>query len=405
MTGAALILNIVFFLLGLLAFAQASYVFIVTIAGFFVRRPEKGAAPRTRIAVIIPAHNESLLIERTINSIRESYYPEELFDIIVIADNCTDDTAAIAASNGARSLQRFDEEKKGKGYALQMAFESAVEEKWDYEAYLIIDADSIVSEGLLQKVNDYILSGFHVLNCVNLIEDSSGTQALENVRIAFVLRNMRNAGIAALGGSAPLLGNGMVFSRSIVENYGWSAFSITEDREEWAYLYSKGVKTGYIHEAAVVSDMPDTLKDLENPRSRWDTGIMDIIGLFFFPFLSRLFAEKTPGALVTFMELVTLPFTLLFFIIIISTALTLALHSLVSGYVTLLWGISFFLMALSVIAGLIYMKTPLKSYLNIFVFSIFLMPWRAFNLIRGVLRKRQWRRTTRGDSTGKQPRG
>ncbi|MFQ5480247.1 MAG: glycosyltransferase family 2 protein [Thermodesulfobacteriota bacterium] len=399
MSGVVMIFHIALLLAGLCAFAMASYFFIVTMRGFFAGLSVKSAAVESRIAVIIPAHNEALLIERTINSVKSSDYPVPLFDIIVIADNCTDDTAGIARDAGVTCLQRSDTGNKGKGYALQWAFENEIVKNGGYGAFLIMDADSVVSKNVIQKVNDYISSGFDALTCYHMVQGRESTPVLEMVKMGFILRNLRNAGISALGGSAPLLGSGMGFSRKLVESFGWTSFSLTEDREEWAFLYSKGVRVGYIPEARVFSEIPETVKDLGNPRARWDIGRKNIKKTFLMPFLSRLMAEKNLGSLVTFFELIAPPFTLfLFFIGLVTLPLLLA-HNHISPYTTALWLAALSLMILSALAGLIRMKAAPRSYLNLFVYSFFLIPWRVFNFLRGTLGKREWRRTARGDST------
>ncbi len=402
MRGAAIILDVLLLVSGLAAFAMALYLFVVTVAGFFAKLITQNVPSSTRIALIIPAHNESLLIKRTIESIQASDYPAHLFDIFVIADNCTDDTAEIAVGMGVRCLERFDEDKRGKGHALRWAFDKAVSEKWDYGAYIIIDADSVVSAVLVKRVNDYISSGFDALSCFHMVQGSSNSPAIDIVKMGFTLRNLRNAGISVLGGSAPLLGSGMCFSGRLVQRYGWSAFSLTEDREEWAFLYSKGVKVGYIPDAKVYSEMPGAVKDLENPMARWDVGRMNITTRFLLPFLSRLRSEKSPGALLTLLELITPPFTLILFSIGLGMVIALVLHNLISQYTVALWVVALSLMSVSALLGLIRMKAPLRNYLNLFIFSVFLVPWRVLNFTKGAFGKREWRRTAREESTDKE---
>ncbi len=409
MTMLRVTLDIIFLLCGLLVLAPALYLLVVTLAGFFSRAVVEGSKPSCRIAVIIPAHNESLLLERTIKSVMESDYPRELFDIIVIADNCTDDTAAIAEKAGAACLERYDEENRGKGHALGWAFERIRNERpGRYGAYLVIDADSLVSKNLLRRVNDHISSGASALTCFHMVGGAegtaeAGTPALEIVRMGFTLRNLRNAGLSALGGSAPFLGSGMCLSADLVERLGWSSFSLAEDREQWASLYARGYDVDYLPDAHVYSEMPGRVGDLRNPRARWDVGQFDVIRRFHGAFRSRLLRDRSLGALLTFFELITPPFTILFFLIILGAASSLLMrHSL--GVLTVsLWLLDLGIMAASVLAGLVRMRASTRTYVNLFIYPFFLIPWRVFNLVRGAMSKKEWRRTERGAKAGASP--
>src|ERR1700722_6182567 len=98
--------------------------------------------------VIVPAHNEAAVIERTVSSLRKIDWPQDRFRILVIADNCTDVTAVLARQAGAVVLERHDANLRGKGYALNFAFQSSREQGFA-DALVVVDADSEVSGNLL----------------------------------------------------------------------------------------------------------------------------------------------------------------------------------------------------------------------------------------------------------------
>ena len=96
-----------------------------------------------KFMALIPAHNESTVVGNLVESLKKQNYPKELLDIYVIADNCTDNTAEIAKNAGAIVYERFDEEKKTKGYAMQWFFAKMNEEGKDYDAMCVFDADNV----------------------------------------------------------------------------------------------------------------------------------------------------------------------------------------------------------------------------------------------------------------------
>ena len=116
-----------------------------------------------KFMAIIPAHNEENVIEALIESLNNQDYPKDHYDIYVIADNCTDRTAEIARNHGAIVMERFDEEHKTKGYALQWFLNKKIEEDADYDAFCVFDADNIVDKNFLKAMNKKLCQGEEVV--------------------------------------------------------------------------------------------------------------------------------------------------------------------------------------------------------------------------------------------------
>ena len=111
-----------------------------------------------RFMAIIPAHNEEKVISNLVESLKNQNYDKSLYDIYVIADNCTDETAKKAKEAGAIVYERFDEEHKTKGYALNWFLQQKIEEDAPYDAFCIFDADNIVDVNFLKAMNKKLLS-------------------------------------------------------------------------------------------------------------------------------------------------------------------------------------------------------------------------------------------------------
>ena len=108
-----------------------------------------------KFMAIIPAHNEEAVVANLIESLKHQTYNKDLYDIYVIADNCTDHTAQIARNAGAIVYERFDETKKTKGYALDWFLQQKIEENADYDALYIFDADNIVDKDFIKNMNNH----------------------------------------------------------------------------------------------------------------------------------------------------------------------------------------------------------------------------------------------------------
>ena len=116
-----------------------------------------------KFMAIIPAHNEEAVVADLIESLKKQDYPKELYDIYVIADNCTDKTAEVAKQAGAIVYQRFDETKKTKGFALNWFLKQKIEEDANYDAFCIFDADNIVDVNFLKNMNKKLCQGEDVV--------------------------------------------------------------------------------------------------------------------------------------------------------------------------------------------------------------------------------------------------
>ena len=144
--------------------AAGCYFWGVSVYGW-KRKKEKPAyaVPRKRFAAVIAAHNEELVIAHIIDSLQEQNYPRELFDIFVIADNCTDNTASIAARQGAQVYVRSDNDRSGKGHALEWMFRKIYEMGDKYDAVCVFDADNLVSSNFLYEMNKQLCKGHNVI--------------------------------------------------------------------------------------------------------------------------------------------------------------------------------------------------------------------------------------------------
>jgi len=253
-------------------------------------RPSAAGPLLTRFAIVIPAHNEELLLARLLESTRAQDYPSELFDAIVVADNCTDGTAAIAREHGAAVLERIDEQRRGKGYAIKWALESIELDK--YDAVLIVDADCAISANSL-KCLDGTIRDKGVVQCHNGVGNPDESWFTRLLDVSRTINNtVYSPAKQRLGLSCELTGTGMCFATRILRKHGWDAFTVGEDWEYYAKLIQKGEIVGFDLNARVYHVESSSLKQATSQRMRWSSGRFAVAWRYGFGLLSRGVIER-----------------------------------------------------------------------------------------------------------------
>jgi cellulose synthase/poly-beta-1,6-N-acetylglucosamine synthase-like glycosyltransferase len=224
-----------------------------------------------RFAILIPAHNESAVITKLLDSLLSLEYPATYYSIHVVADNCTDDTALLARRyTGVAVYERTECNHRGKGYALNWLFAQLGRLQASYDAYVIFDADSVVDPRFLVALNSAILAGARALQGRYTVLNPTDSTTTALRWIALALKNhVRQMGRFALGASATLTGNGMCFLKDVLDGNPWQAFSITEDDEYYLTLVRNGERIWYIPDAVVQAVMPQTFADMRSQEIRW----------------------------------------------------------------------------------------------------------------------------------------
>jgi 1,2-diacylglycerol 3-beta-glucosyltransferase len=261
--------------------ASAAYLVVLTVGAFFQsRRLRRGSATAAspaarfhRIGLLIPAHNEELLLGGVLDRLHTLDYPRDSFQLFVIADNCDDATAAVARAHGAEVLERTDPENRGKGFALDWALSRLLPDSRRFDAFLILDADSYLSENFLQVMNRALSSGVGAIQGLYQVENVDESWRTRLMACALALAHyVKPMGRMAFGLSDGLKGNGMCFSREVLERVPWSGESITEDIEYTLRLVQAGIRILFVPDAVVRAQMPTTGRQAATQRQRWEGG-------------------------------------------------------------------------------------------------------------------------------------
>ncbi|HEY7782703.1 MAG TPA: glycosyltransferase family 2 protein [Ktedonobacterales bacterium] len=274
------------------------YLALLSVAALFGARGRPARAggmlstPLPRFAVLVPAHDEADVIGGLLTSIAGLDYPVERRDVLIIADNCADGTAAIVRAAGLPGVEvreRHDERLRGKGHALRWRIEELERRGQVYDAYVVVDADSSLSPNFLTEMAAGLAAGAQVLQGRYRVENDAEAWVAGLRAIAFTLFNhLRPLGRLALGWSAGLKGNGMCFSRAVMERFGWGTYSLAEDVEYHLNLVGAGLRVVYAPAAAVSSAMPTDLRQARSQQERWERGRL---------VLARTAARGAAGAL------------------------------------------------------------------------------------------------------------
>ncbi len=235
--------------------------------------PRRGA--KTRFAILIAARNEEGVIGEAIRDLRRQNYPQELFDIFVLPNNCTDHTEAAARQAGARILP-CPGPVRCKGDALHYGFEALM--ALDFDAFCVFDADNRVDPAFLSRMNDALLAGARAAKGkqVSLNPGDSwvagGYDIYRESMDLTVSRAKTNLGL-----SAKLMGTGFAVTRELMKELGgWNTETITEDTEFAAQLADRGVQIAWVPEALSYDEEPVTLSQSLIQRLRWVGGVQAV---------------------------------------------------------------------------------------------------------------------------------
>lgn len=266
-------MNIVTGILGALGTVYMLWFVVIAVLGCLKKyEGPANAEPKARFAVLIPARNEENVVGHLVKSLTAQDYPKELFDVIVIPNNCSDDTAGAARRMGAKVLE-CTVPVKSKGDVLRFTFDALKDD--GYDAYCILDADNLASENFLRAANDAIQAGYDIAQGYRDSKNPSDSWVAGDTSMFFwAMNRFYYRARVALGMSAALNGTGIVISKSLVDRFGWNTVTLTEDLEYSGLCAANGVKIGFLQDAVIYDEQPVGIWDSIVQRRRWFKGGM-----------------------------------------------------------------------------------------------------------------------------------
>lgn len=251
--------------------AAATYLALLAILALLPRRTHAiNPTPTRRFALVVPAHNEQQALPALLASIAALDYPRDLVAVTVVADNCNDDTASLARAAGATVLERSDDERVGKGYALAHALEHM---NAAADAVVFIDGDCTISKNFLRALDARLDAGDDVVQAYYGMKrpSTAANVVLRELALTLVHR-VRPLGRARFGGSAGLKGSGMCFTREAIQRADWQSFGLAEDVEQHTRVVRAGMRVGFASDALVLGEAPSALGAAAGQHRRWEAG-------------------------------------------------------------------------------------------------------------------------------------
>ena len=282
------------------------YLLALTLASARLPLPPRSTR-QLRFHIVVPAHNESSGIEATVRSLRAIEWDPERMRIHVVADNCTDDTAAIAASAGAQVMVRTHAGLRGKGYALAHAFEACLASGWG-DAIVVVDADSDVSTNLLEAFATRIESGETAIQAHYGIRNPMNSWRTRLVTVAMgAFHIVRSRGRERMGLSSGIRGNGWCVTTHLLREVPYASFSLTEDLEFGVILGLAGHRVAFAEEACANADMVSSSSIARKQRQRWEGGRLQMMRRYAMPTLRAALRERSALKLDLALDLLVLP--------------------------------------------------------------------------------------------------
>jgi cellulose synthase/poly-beta-1,6-N-acetylglucosamine synthase-like glycosyltransferase len=359
---------------------------------------------------VVPAHDEEAGIAATVASLLAVEYPAERRRVIVVADNCHDATAERARAAGATVLVRDDPTRLGKGYALELAFAwiEASGTASVADAVVVVDADTLVSPGLLRAFAGEFACGAQAVQGeygVRNVDDSWRTRLMAIALALF--HGLRSLGRERLGLSVGLRGNGMAFRRALLRDVPYRAYSLVEDVEYGIALGEAGVRVAYAPEAKVFGEMVAGERASRSQRRRWEAGRKALARTAAPRLLGRALRRRDAVLLDLALDLLVPPLSNL--VAFACAGLALALlrcvlrpASISSGYPPSLAALALVLFALTclelalyVMRGLVLSRTGLRGLAALAWAPVYVI-WKLWLALRGAgSDARGWVRTAR----------
>ena len=281
------------------------------------------------LAVLIPAHNEGPGIQPTLESIFKDLRPQDR--VVVVADNCTDDTASVAKGLGATVVERFDDELRGKGYALDYGLHFLKNDPPD--VVIFVDADCEVEPGSLPRLAQRALEQSRPVQANYLIEQPT-TRSLKGAISAFAVKvknYVRPLGLKRLGAPCLLGGTGIALPWQSAIAVNVASSHIVEDMKWGLDLAIHGHLPTFLPEAKVTSRLPSEEQAAKSQRTRWEHGHLQILTSYTHRLIWQGLRQRNLGLLALALELSILPLSLLVMVWAGMTAATLGAIALGGG--------------------------------------------------------------------------
>lgn len=351
-------------------------------------------------ALVIPAHNEDSVIGKTVTILRKLDYPNNLFDIYIVADYCTDKTALTARQAGAIVHERNEGLRKGKGAALSWLFRKILTDD-TYDAVVIFDADTQVNSDFLRVMDTRIAQGDQVVQGQHIISNPEVGWFPALTRAMFLVDNrFQNLGRSNLGWSAKIMGDSICIRADILRRMGWGE-GLTEDYQLRQQFLLEGIKIAYEPRSKGYGEAPLSWEQARAQRARWLRGTRDantqLARRLLVEGINRRDSALLDGAMQAYFPSYSTLTLISMMVLSVQLVVNWGTRSIFPSALIATWAILLLLLFLYPLFGLALEGAPLQAYLVILSGPFYIL-WRTWLAFDSRIRKKQipWIRTTHG---------
>jgi glycosyltransferase involved in cell wall biosynthesis len=281
---------------------------LLSLAALVARwRPPRAptGAPCGRIAVVVPAHDGEGTIGACVRALQAAIEADGQAELVVVADCCSDATAEIAAELGARVLVRANRLERGKGFALEHAWQVLRLEPVD--AIAVVDADAIAAPDFVCALRNHLHGDADAVQVRNLVANADASVSTRLMALALLAMNVvRPLGRERLGFSTGIFGNGFAVRREALDQVSFDGDSIVEDLDYHLRLVEAGRRARFVDSTSVWSEAIARRRDAAQQRVRWEGGRLHLVRIWL-PRLARGVAAGRLRLLEPLLDLLTLP--------------------------------------------------------------------------------------------------
>jgi len=232
------------------------------------------------LAVIICAHNEEKVISDTLFHLKKSDYPKNLYDIYVVADNCSDSTAHISRNEGVTVWERTDNFNKGKGHALKWACDKLFSADKAYDAVVVIDADNIVDKSFFKEISKSLNNSSAVQGYIAAKNPYSSWVSVSYHITHLCLNTLYQKARHNIGFPVQLNGTGFAIKTDILKSMEWNPDCLSEDMEITVQMALSGIYVSYNENAVIYDEKPIDFTTSYKQRIRWMQGQSDVFSRY-----------------------------------------------------------------------------------------------------------------------------
>ena len=345
------------------------------------------------VAVLIPAHNESSIIGHTLKNITQQL-PEN-GRILVVADNCSDDTAMIASTHGAEVIERTDTENRGKGFALDFGIKHLANNKPD--VVIIVDADCLLDEGALHKLAYAAVEYNRPIQALYMMHYSKPSLKQRISEFAWLVKNhVRPLGLSNMGLPCQLMGTGMAFPWSIISKASLASSNIVEDMKMGLDMALEGNAPVFLPDARVVSTFPEEGLAEQSQRKRWEHGHLSII----FTVLPKMFVvsviKASKDLLAMVLDLIVPPLALLTLITVFLFAAASSMLAIFNESTVFIFSlITLLTLAVSIFIAWLRWGRDTVSFTDLLMVPVYIISKIPLYITALFKRQKEWIRTNR----------